>query len=178
MFLLLAIKEQSHFLSLTNMGGGGCLKWQFMSRSMGIPRRGLSVVPSSLSVMYLLSFVATCCLWDTHVITEVFVLQHEGCQVNEMPFQQPVFLCSHIWRTMILLCGMVFRRWDKAGGVSPLTLTQCTFVAAPHNRAIHGIGKMHYARVDLQHRQEAKRLFWAMNAWCIGGFIEDEALCM
>lgn len=65
---------------------------------------------------------------------------------------------------------------DKAGGVRALTLTQCTFVADPHKRALHGIGKMHYARRDLQHRQKAERLFWAMNAWRICGFVEDDSM--
>lgn len=54
--------------------------------STGILRRGLSTVPSFLSVMSLLFFVHIRGLWVGHVITELFVLQNGGCKVNEMPF--------------------------------------------------------------------------------------------
>lgn len=47
-------------------------------RGMGILRRGLSTVPSFLSVMSLLFFVHARCLWAGHVITELFVLQNGG----------------------------------------------------------------------------------------------------
>ncbi len=54
--------------------------------TMRILRRSLSTVPSFLSVISLLFSVHTRCLWVWHVITELFVLQNEGCKVNEMPF--------------------------------------------------------------------------------------------
>lgn len=156
-----------------------------MSRNMGIPRRGLYGVPSSLSLMSLLSFVSTRCLWVTNIITEVFIWQHEGCKVNVW---NASLTASVLLQPRLKDNGAVMQPgfWDETQPVeSEHSLTQCTFVGGPLTKEPHiscwarqRTVKEHYALIDFRHWQDIGETVLRVEVMSICGFIEDESKCV
>lgn len=64
------------------------------------------------------------------------------------------------WSQSVDTCSM-----DLCGDASQKSHTSCW----TQQRTV----KQHYAAIDLQHRWERERLFWARNALSVCGFIED-----